>query len=507
MNDFDKYLEENKIVVDPSKFYYESPIYVNEDRLYDCMNDIIINNKKTMIFGDCDMDGLMCAHQVKETLEHFGHKNYKVWEIKNKEHSIDKDCVRECIRGAYDYVIVLDVGTNQMDVIQKLTTFGVKVVIIDHHVSEYDFSDYPEDCILVNSKLNNVVDTRFSYKLSAGALTFTLMYKYGSMKAKDLSYLSVCALITLYSDSVDMDSDLARSIYGLAVNQPSSRHPRFVKDFLGRYSFRRRFIEFTLVPRINSLFRSERFDIINNYFYNDSLTNIQRSRLVEEIDNIYVTNRKLIGRVSDTVPREELDNFVICNLSKSDIAVDANKLYNYTGIIANNLAEAHGKPCIVLCEKDGKIKGSFRDLFNRDYLSILSQFCKCGGHPPAFGLHLEYNEVADFLDTIKYTVDKRFASYEIKENLIIDIEDKYPNVRMLEKMAMYNEFCGTSLPPVLVRKRNFMKEMASFKKSYYSYSWGDLVVDSNHKLVVGKYVYIKPIISSKLRLVTVNRVS
>ena len=96
--------------------------------------------------------------------------------------------------------------------------------------------------------------------------------------------------------------------------------------------------------------------------------------------------------------------------------------------------------------------------------------------------------------------------YEIKENLIVEMDDKYPSVRTLEKMALYNEFAGISLSPVVIKKRHFMKELASYSKTYYSYSWGELKVDSNHKLVLGKDVYIKPIISSKLRLVTVNRV-
>lgn len=507
MNNFEEYLEQNGIEIDPSKFYYDTPIYFNEDRLFSCFNDIIVNDKKTMLYNDCDMDGTMCGFQLAEMFKKFNYYNYTVWNIKSKKHEIDEDCVRECIRGAYDYIIISDVGSNEMEVIRKLTTFGVGVIIIDHHVSKYKFEDYPENCVIINTKMNDLVDTRFKYNLSAGALAFTLVYKYGVIKSKDLSFLSVCALITLYSDSIDMNTHLAKSIYNLAIKESASRFPFFVKDFLNKYAFRRRFIEFTLVPRINSLFRSERFDIINRYFFDDEISSIYRNGLVKQIEEIYVSSRKLIGRISDIVHREELDNFVVCNLAKSDLAVEANKLYNYTGIIANNLAQVYGKPCVVLCPYEGKVKGSFRDLFGRDYLSIFKQFCECGGHPAAFGIHLSNIEVSHFLDTIKYTVDKRFSTYKIQENIIVEMDEKHPNVRLLEKMAQYNEFSGVSMPPVVVKKRNFMKELTSFKKTYYSYTWGDLTVDSNHKLVVGKYVYIKPVFSSRLRLVTVNRVS
>ena len=45
----------------------------------------------------------------------------------------------------------------------------------------------------------------------------------------------------------------------------------------------------------------------------------------------------MINMVTDLVNREVLDNFVIANLSSSGISVQQAKLYNYTGLIANNL--------------------------------------------------------------------------------------------------------------------------------------------------------------------------
>ena len=60
-----------------------------------------------------------------------------------------------------------------------------------------------------------------------------------------------------------MSYDLNKSIYNMAINQPLSMYPYYVRDFLGNKSFRRRFIEFTLVPKINSMFRAEEFGFFN----------------------------------------------------------------------------------------------------------------------------------------------------------------------------------------------------------------------------------------------------
>lgn len=504
-NVFDEYIKYNSIDINPSNFSYTHPTYINEDRLFEAFDDIFINDRKVMVFGDCDPDGLISAVEVKDMFARFNYTNYKIWNYKSKEHYIDQDCVYKCIEDHFEYLIVLDVGTNEMDKIRALTTFGVKVIIIDHHVGNYSYSSYPEDCIIVNSKMNNRQDDRFFYMLSAGALTFTLLYKYASKKRIDLSHFSIHALITLYSDSVDMSYDLNKSIYNLAINQPLSLYPYYVKDFLNHNSFRRRFIEFTLVPKFNAVFRAEEFSLLNDYFFNDELSSFGRKRILDNINNVYIEKKKMINMVTDLVQREVLDNFVIANLSTSGISVTQSKLYNYTGIIANNLAQEYGKPCIVLCDNGSEIKGSFRDILGRNYLEIFSQFCRCGGHPPAFGIHIAYMELSDFIHMIRYTVDKKFSIYGLQDNLVVEISDSIPDKKLLTRIAEYNEFSGGRTPVALVKKRHLMKELSCFKKDYYSYSWGDLKVDSSYKLVKGAYIKIKPVFAKNLKLITYTR--
>lgn len=505
-NVFDEFLKENDIDIDYKNLKYVHPSYINEDRLFEALDDIRLNKKRVMIFGDCDPDGLMSAIQFREVLDRFNHNNYKLWNYKSRDHSIDEDCIYECIEGKYDYIVILDVGTNEIDKIKKLTTFGVKVIIIDHHVGNYSFDSYDKDCIIVNSSMNNRKDDRFLYTLSAGALTFTLLYKYGSLNKLDLSGLSIHALISLYSDCIDMSQELNKSIYNLAVSQPLSAYPYFVRDFMTRgSSFRRRFIEFSLVPKINSLFRAEEFGVLNSYFFDNTITSFARNKILEMIKDIHTEKRKMINRVTDLVQREVLQNFVIANLSTSGIETTESKLYNYTGIIANNLAQEYSKPCIVLCDNGTEVKASFRDILGRNYLDIFKQFCRCGGHPSAFGIHIAYIELSGFISMLKNTVDKKFSIYGLQDNLVIEMFDAVPDVKLLTRIAEYNEFSGIQLPVALIKKRHLMKELSTFKKDYYTYMWGDQKVTSNYKLVKGSYIKVKPVFTSNLKLITYTR--
>lgn len=504
-NTFDKYIRENNIrVLDPPTPYIH-PTYINEEKLFSFLDDLIYNNKKALLIPDPDPDGLMSCKCFIDTFKYFSFNNYEIWDYKNKEHSVDFEAITYAIENKFDYVIILDVGTNDMVNLNKLDVFGLKSIVIDHHVANYVYDDYPESNVIINTVMNNRKDARFLYKLSAGALTFSLLYKYGSMKKRDLSFLSCYALISLYSDSVDMSPDYNRSIYYLATSITSSNLPRFVRDFIGNSVFSRRFIEFTLVPKVNALFRAEEFGILNKYFFDESLNTFARNDILNKVKEIHETARKMVDRVTDLVDREVLNNFVIANLSNCNLPDKVNKLYNYTGLIANNLAQEYSKPCIVLCDTGYRVKGSFRDLLGRNYLSIFSQFCECGGHQPAFGIHLNYVDVSDFLNMIRNTVDKKFFIYRLEDNLIVDMNDVTPNVELLNRIALYNEFAGGELPFAVVKKRHMMKELSSYNRDNYRYKWGDLTVESQCKLVLGSYVKIKPVRSKNLRLVSYSR--
>lgn len=503
VNEFDHFLLENDVDVLKDVGAYQHPTFINEDELFIYLDDIIYNNKKAFIHPDCDPDGLMCALQFIEFANSFHYKNYTVYEYRDRSHKVSDEFVQQAIEGDYDYVIVFDAGTNQMNMIKKLCTFGVKVIIIDHHVGDYNYEDYPNDCVIVNTKMNNKVDFNNNYVLSAGALTFTLLYKYSSYKRKTLSSLSAYGLISLYSDSIDMTSRLNRSIYYMAVGLSNSYLPRFVKDFLNRTVFRRRFIEFTLVPKINAMFRAEEFLMLNKYFFHsDRLNTFDYNTLLESIIALHEQTRKLIDYVTDLVDRIELDNFVIVNMTNCEVPVGLNKLYNYTGIVANNIAQQYGKPCIALCDTGSEVKGSFRDLLGRNYLRIFKQFCICGGHDAAFGLHIPYVDVDYFLDIVKGSIDKKFYIYELEDNLIIDMPTANPNVELLNRIALYNEFAGSSLPIALVRRKHLFEELSSFSKTSYRYKWGSQVVTSKYKLVLNHYVKIKPVLTANLKLIS-----
>ena len=68
-NTFDKYIRENNIrVLDPPTPYIH-PTYINEEKLFSFLDDLIYNNKKALLIPDPDPDGLMSCKCFIDTFK------------------------------------------------------------------------------------------------------------------------------------------------------------------------------------------------------------------------------------------------------------------------------------------------------------------------------------------------------------------------------------------------------------------------------------------------------
>lgn len=515
---------------------YEYKPFKGDEKLFSFLDDISKNNKKVLVHGDGDPDGAFGAKIVLETLKRLGCNNVEFCKYRIKTHILLDEYVYYAIYNKFDYMIIVDSSSQDLTHINELVSNNIKVIIIDHHVNPYSYDDYPENCVMLNTTNENKRLGREEYKLSAGALTFYLLSEY--LRRRNVTYkdLSAYALLTLYSDCIDMTRPLNRSIYYMATSLFRDELPIYVRHYLTKFEvFCRRFIEYRFIPQINSLFRSEHMDLINTYLFEEH-SYVEYGNILKEIEQIYLNVRDCISLVSDIVYKENLNNFIIANLSdvgnssrkiimetsygissvkdnsflvnnlSSRILNNLNNLYNYTGLVANNLSTEFGKPCIVLCDTGYDIKASFRDYLSRGYLKTFKMFCKAEGHPAAFAIKLTYEELPDFMYHLREIVDKKYFIYKIDEPIEINCEGIVPDDRLLNNMALYNEFSGIDYPVAIVSKKNNMKVKKTYNKYYcYEYKWGDHIFYSKNVFVPNYTIKLKPVKKSKLNLIVYNR--
>lgn len=503
--DFYDYLNDNNLTYLLHVPEYKAPVFVGWSKVVTLLQSLVLENKKVIVYGDHDVDGAMCALVVSETLRLLGVTNVDVYQYVQRTHTLDAFAVQQCIQGKYDYFIVCDTGSseNDLELLKRVIEYGTKVVVLDHHQTALDYSDYPESIGVINSATENRT-TGSDYHLSAGALCYTVMRMLAEALGKQLpDTMAVYATVSLYSDCMDMKDDLNRAIYYIARGVERINLPRVVRNFLTQYmDFNARFIGFWFAPRINAAFRTESLGVLNDFLFKQELNAVQLGNCIDRINSIYEESRDLVGRVSDIVEVSELNNFVVANLVSVDpyISVEANKLYNYTGLVANMLGQRYKKAAITLCPKGNSLKGSVRDLYGRDYLALFKKFCRAGGHKPAFGLELSRLDADEFSRRV-VMIDEKFAIDEVaNEPVILQYNDLYPDLSMLRDIASYNEFANGSLPIVLLKKQ-FIGDIEEINSNYYyKYKWGTTVIQSDYQPRFGSVIQLKPFWGADLKL-------
>lgn len=501
MADFYKILEEKRLIDILDVEEYESPEYIGWEKVKSFFLDIVQNNRSVYLESDYDVDGLMSACTIMEGLKKLGVKNLKVYQYRSRTHSVDRVAINQCIQGHYDYFIVTDTGSSDFSLLKSLTKYGIKVIILDHHVTEMSYEDYPDDIAIINTTIEN--RTNDVFRLSAGALCFTVMDLLYRELGKDRpTELAAFATVSLFADVMDMQNKLNRAIYYLGVKMPKEELPKQVAYFLTEYNrFNARYISYWFSPRVNACFRAEEFDLINYLFLQDS-DSVTKSVCIKEIEVVYTAAREMIGKVSDIIEVTQLKNFVIADLASVDryISVHDNKLWNYTGLVANKLSERFGKTAVTTCRTDAEIKGSVRDLFGRNYLPIFKQLCYAGGHNAAFGLKIKELDYSNFLIDL-HRVDTNFSIQGIANRpLIMDWDYQSPDEQLFRDIARYNEFVGPNVPIFLIRKQYIGAIYEKISKYGYKYVWEDMEIQSDSSLSFGQWMLLRPFNSWKLKL-------
>lgn len=499
---------------------YDKIFFTNTEKINYYLKDIIANNRTVFIYGDYDIDGLCSAIICYDSLIEFGcdPDNINIYNYKRRTHKLDDLAVVECIQKKPDYFIICDTGSSEIQKIKKILNYGIKVIVLDHHNTIYTYDEYEKQFenyefkpAIINTTIENAIykiDNNVSdrYSLSAGALIFCVMDTFASLVNVSITRLSAYALISLYSDCMNMSNKVNRSIYFLAESLSKDDLPSKIRIFMhDRSCFFSRFIQFKFDPVVNAAFRSEKFEYINSIFFDKMADAAFVSRSIEAIQIIYKNNREMVSAVSDTIDYVEMHNFVLADLRSVEplIMVDENKLYNYTGLIANKLSDRCEKPAIVICRMRTFYKGSFRSIKRENFLQIFKQFSKAEGHKSAFGIEIPIFEFDNFIKSLT-SLDERFVTEKIDNSpIVIQYNNLIPDIKLLNEISLYNEFAGQELPEIYLKKVFTANISGGKTKYYYLYRWGDCIIQSNHGLNVGNTILLKPFRNSSTRALVV----
>lgn len=389
-------------------------------------NILCLKDKRFLIVGDYDCDGICATTIIKKLLDdlHISNNYYIPSRIK-EGYGLNDAIVDKAINNHFDVLFLLDNGVSKNAQIKKAHDAGIKTFIIDHH----EYLEQPACDYLLHS---NMLPEPYR-DLSAGGLCCLL--------SNSIAYDELSIVLGGLATLADMVSVLGYNRYLIkkmkSILETNDIEP--IRNLLNGNSPSFYNLSFQVIPKINAISRLDEYLNINyvvRYLLSIGNIGIEYYKKIEEINAF----RKKLTEESVAIAENQM------KLLGDVLVVSSSKFKEgLCGLIANRLMYKYNKPVIVFSIIDRTFKGSGRALSGSnlyDYLKSISEgFSSYGGHAQAIGLSLSEDYYPIFCDYLK---NQQFNYEEVSKDALLLDQEKIDH-KLYEELQALQPF-GTDFP-------------------------------------------------------------
>ncbi|MDO5564500.1 MAG: single-stranded-DNA-specific exonuclease RecJ [Eubacteriales bacterium] len=437
---------------------------INDLRDYNLLNDIdkatkkieekIKNNKKILIVGDYDIDGISATYILYDSLKKLNaNVYYKIPERIKDGYGINKRIIEEAIKENVDTIITCDNGISAIEEIKLANENNITVIVSDHHnVGGIANEAY---CIVNPKKNDNKKLYPFDGICGASVALKLICKLYHNMNLKDpfFNYLEFACLATIGDIMPMIDENHIIAKEGLkkineAIKEKNMGKVQINKGFyellnvqsLLEKEINETHMGYLIGPLVNAsgrlknayvalnLFISQNDDEIKEYAKELKILNDERKQLTED------NTKKSIEEVEKN-----------CKNDNVLVVYDNTFREEVIGIVAGRIKEKYYKPAIVISNSDDEniVKGSARSIEEYDMFYNLSiendLFIRFGGHKGAAGFSMYKKNIEKLKErlnknctltkedcTKKFWVDASFPLKFVNLSLMDDLEKLKP---------------------------------------------------------------------------------
>ncbi|MDR3214935.1 MAG: DHH family phosphoesterase, partial [Bacilli bacterium] len=180
-----------EIIDDYLNYQYIEPQFENIDEIIAKINAFMNDNKKIVIVGDYDCDGILGTSILVKGFAKLGyHVGYYIPDRLKDGYGLNRNMVTLFKNKGYDLIITIDNGINAHEAITYAIDNHIDVIVSDHHhFNEYDLL---ANVLYLHPQLSDL-----DYNISGGMVAYYLVSHL--LKYND-DYLKSLASITLLSD-------------------------------------------------------------------------------------------------------------------------------------------------------------------------------------------------------------------------------------------------------------------------------------------------------------------
>ena len=410
----------------------------------------IENKEQIIIYGDYDVDGITSVTVLKSFLEERGIQvNVYIPNRLNEGYGLNKTAMEEIAKQGNKLMITVDCGITAVEEVEYAKKFGIETIITDHHEPA---EELPKAIAVVDAKRK---DNKYEYRNLAGVgvvfkLIQALSIKLELDQKEYLKYLDIVCVGTI-SDIVPL-TDENRVIVKLGLKLVEQTKNLGLKEILqscGYSKINSTTISFGVAPRINACGRMGHQEEALNLLLSKEENEVKK--LTQKINEYNKTRQEIEKNIyNEAIEQIEKEG----NDNKNTIVVFGKGWHHgVIGIVSSKITELYFKPSILLCEEDGKCKGSGRSIPGFDLHEALMEcndtIDKFGGHAMAVGININKEKIEEFKEEFEKIAKEKEVD-KIIPILNLDAEIKLDDVNkeMVDSLKELEPFGEANKMPI-----------------------------------------------------------
>jgi len=430
----------------------------------DCLIKAIYQNKKIMVYGDYDADGVTSLVLLVKFLRDIHQKvDFYIPSRMDEGYGLNKNVIEQMKHDNVGLIVTVDCGVSEGDHIAYARNYGIDTIILDHH----EIPDaLPAAVAIINPKQ---ADCPFAFKhLSAVGIVFNFLIAMRSRLRQNgfwnkrpypnlKQYLDIVALGTIGDLSPLTDENRIFAKFGLELMTESPRIGiRALKEVAGieSHPIDATRASFCLIPRINAAGRIASANDAANLLLSEDIS--EARMIAQRLDALNYKRRTMEKEIFHEII--EMMNKNGGGNQQHSLVFASDKWHpGVIGIVASRLVDRFRRPAIIISLKDGIGKGSGRSIPRFDIYHGLKEceplLLSYGGHRFAAGISIQESNVDEFALLFDETARSEITYDSVAETLIdtqCDLDDlSYGFLSDMSCMAPY----GSKNPePVLCLK-------------------------------------------------------
>ncbi|MFZ5943325.1 MAG: single-stranded-DNA-specific exonuclease RecJ [Bacillota bacterium] len=452
--------------LEPKLELLQSPFAIkNLTKAVDKIQSAINQQKKILIYGDYDVDGITSTALLTETLKNLqAQVEYYIPDRIEEGYGLNKEALTGHYQRGVDLVITVDCGISAWEEVIYGQDLGLDFIITDHHQPPEKLPP----CLIINPVLE---DKEVPWKELAGVgVAFKLAHGlFSRLLGEEKAYEKITTLLDLtclgtIADIVPLINE-NRILVKHGLKQISNNGRVGLKTLcetagLDINNLSATGIGFFLAPRLNACGR------IGNASIGVRLLLSSNYLEAREIANFLNKENQNRQNIEGQIFKEAVELVENLQLHKEKVIVLAGEQWHQgvVGIVASRLLEKYARPAIVLTLQNDIYKGSGRSIPGFHLQKALVQ-CQdllesFGGHSQAAGLSIGKNNLQDFTKKINLLADEIIIDDDFIQSIDIDgeVNLETADFDLLDEIKKLEPFGCANPEPTLVYRRGEVQE-------------------------------------------------